>query len=393
MTNKLKRRFVITSTLISFIVISVIIFFINVSNYNAFLKNSSTYLKQFINNNEIKEKKFIIKTDTGIYIINYEKLSKKNFHKNEHHFNHLRHRKEIIDIVSYILELNSIEGVYKKYRFYNDTNNKLIYLVDVHRDYNFFYKTFKNSLIILVLSVFSVFLLSYFFSSYAIKPIVKSQEKQKKFITNASHELKTPLSIILSNIEILEYDIVGNKYLNNAKDATYRLMFLVEELISLSRMEEVDDLTCYKFNLTKTAMKSASHYEPIFEKKCCPFEVLIDENINIKANKEQIVKVINIMLDNCGKYAKPNTKVKFIVTKNHRQILIKTINYCDNIKARSYNEIFDRFNRIDEHRNSNLGGYGVGLSILKSIVENHKGNVNAVSNDGETLEIDVNIPL
>lgn len=385
MDKKLKKRFIITSTLVTFIIISVIVFFINISNYRAFLNTSSDYLKEFVlaaDPAEFEEINSFIKKYDDIYIVNYESNVRGKIRHN--------HRR-ILNIVEGINRLSQVEGIYRNYRFYKDELTKKIYLVNIKRNHHYFYSTLANSLIVLIISVLGVLILSYFLSGYAIKPIIESRNKQKKFITDASHELKTPLAIIISNIELLEYDLEGNKYLKNIKLASNRLNLLVNDLLSLAKLDEQRKKSYTKFDLSNIARDISEYYGGILLQKGCTLITSIESHLFIKANEDELIKVINILLENTLKYSSDDTEVLFNVYKNSKSIFIETINNAKNLEKRDYNEIFDRFTQLDMSRNNGNRGSGIGLSILSTIIENHNGKVKAVS-DGNRLKIIISIP-
>ncbi len=387
MNNKLRKRFVIVSTLISFIVLGLIIVFINVSNYRTFLKDRDDYLKEFVDSKVDIRNEMInsyIKKYDDIYVIDYNKNIRKAIND--------RRAEALKKLANRVSKATNRKGVLDKYRFFNDKANKKIYLVNMQRGYKVFYSTLTNSVIVLVLAMIFVFILSYLLSGYVIKPIVESQKKQKKFITDASHELRTPITIIKANTDVLEYDLKDNRSVQNIKSAADRLNFLVNDLISLAKLGENKKSLYEKFDSSSVANEVLAKYNAALTKKGCTLSAEVESKVIISAVREEFIKMINILMDNASKYSTPDTEIIFKLYKNENKVCIETINYAKGLERRDYKEIFDRFTRLDSHRNVESGGSGIGLSILKSISNKYGGNVNAKS-DGVTLKIGASIPL
>ncbi len=389
MKNKLKKRFVIITTLISFIVISIIIFFINMYNYKFFIQTGKDYLKDFLENKEqleIEEINPYFSRHEDIYILSYGEHSDVELRRERQEM----HRRMYI-LLTRLLKDKRGEGIYKNYRFYNDRQAKVLYLFNVGRTYKYYYKTLRSSLLILLLSTLIVFLLSYVLSGYAIKPILKNQNKQKKFITDASHELKTPLSIIKANIELLECNNKDNKYVNNIRTATERLNYLADDLLSLAKLDESKREDYDDFDFSVIAKEILEYYEDVLlSEKNCALISEVDNVLDCYASEKDYIKIINILLDNAYKYANNGTEVSFKIYKRAKRIFIESVNYASNLKKREYNEIFDRFTRLEFAKSESKKGSGIGLSIVKSIVESYNGNVNA-SSDGERLKIAIDM--
>ncbi len=387
MNNKLRRRFILTSTLISFIVLSLIMIFINMMNYRTFLSDRDDYLNDFlaqrshVNFEQINPH---IKKYNDIYVIDYQKGLKKLA---------IGHRNQALkNILAKIEASSKTKGIFKNHRFYNDKHKKILYLVNTQRQNKYFFATLANSIGILFMATLIVFILSYLLSPYAIKPIVENQQKQRQFITDASHELRTPLTIITTNVELMEYDLQDNRYLNNIKSATSRLSYLIGDLLTLAKLDENQKDVYQQFDFSDVVSEIIEKYQALLSAKNCTINYTIDHPIICHANREEYIKIINILMENINKYASENTEVILNLTKKSKHLIIETINCAENLEKRDYNQIFERFTRLDNHRNTASGGNGIGLSILKSIVEKYHGKTNA-SSDGVTLHIVVEMPL
>ena len=213
-------------------------------------------------------------------------------------------------------------------------------------------------------------------SKKAICPIAENIEKQKQFVTNAGHEIKTPLAIISANTEAMELYNGENKWTKNIKKQVDRLNGLMKNLLLLAKMEE-SKIVYQKFSLSEMVSEiSESFFEPISLKNIA-FETKIQPDIILNANSEHIRQLFSILLDNAVKYTDENGLISLSVLKNDKNIIIKLENTCENLPNVNPEKLFDRFYRADEARTQKTGGYGIGLSVAKAIVNAQNGKITA----------------
>ncbi len=408
MRKSLKKRFILVTTLLSFVILLALMVLVNIYNYRSLVKSSGNYLEEIISSEDTLDFQEIspwLKRYENFYVIDYNSRlrDRDNYAEmmnllRETHVtdtdldfgsmdNYEQLRNLILDTQGSV-DTSQMSGIYGDYRFYKDGTTGKLYLMNIKMNYEYFNDMIWNSIIILFVATGVVFVIAYIISPYAIKPIVESVEKQKKFITNASHELKTPLSIIVSNIELLEYDYRQTQELKNIKLATDRLKYLSEDLLTLAKLNENEKIVRNDFDLSLLANEIVDHYENSLMKKACSLEKRIVEGITISADERDYIKLFTILLDNTVKYAVDNTNIIFKVTKNGKKVIVETVNRAYGLERRRYDEIFERFTRIDKHRNKEIGGNGIGLAIVKSLVEKYKGKVSAFC-DGENLIITI----
>lgn len=224
------------------------------------------------------------------------------------------------------------------------------------------------------------------FSKKAIAPIAESYEKQKQFITDAGHELKTPLAIINTNVEVIEIDYGESQWTKSIHNQVFRLSDLVESLVSLTRMdEEKNQLTKKDFSLSDLVLEAS---EQFFEmSKLCDKQLVleVEENISYHGNKQAISQLLSILIDNALKYGLKDNPIRVELKKQGKKIFLQTTNRAENLSTGNYDILFDRFYRADSSRNSKLKGYGIGLSLAKAIVLKHKGKITAKSPNGKTI--------
>ncbi|WP_339244024.1 HAMP domain-containing sensor histidine kinase [Paenibacillus sp. FSL F4-0243] len=238
---------------------------------------------------------------------------------------------------------------------------------------------------------------SRFFANRSIAPVKEAFEKQKQFIADASHELKTPLTIINTNADVLlsnSDDTIHNqsKWLHYIKSETERMTSLTNDLLYLTEMDDSRSTMIYsKFNLSEAVENIILTMEAIIFEKRISLEYDIEPNLTVMGNSEQIKQVIMILLDNAVKYTNPKGSVTLSLKKQHNDMVLSVTNTGEGIAPEHLARIFDRFYRTNASRARKQGGYGLGLAIAKSIVEQHKGKIYAKSTVGESTTFYVHL--
>ena len=246
----------------------------------------------------------------------------------------------------------------------------------------------KISLLISALGLIAISVLVVLLSPRMIKPIAESYAKQKEFITNAGHELKTPMAVIGSCTEVIEMQSGENKWTAGIKEQVKRLTDLTNHMVALAKMDEgTNDLPMEDLNFSKLVDDALEGFSLEAEHKKRPFEKNIEEGINIKGNKTLLNELISILADNALKYATGDEPIKFSLSKRGNKVQLVEENSADGLSAGSQNRLFDRFYRDDASHSSETPGSGIGLSMAQSIVEAHGGTITAESPDGERLII------
>ena len=282
-------------------------------------------------------------------------------------------------------------GTYRYLKVNNDAGN-LVLLLNTQRDLDSFHAFMRNSIIVSSIVILSVFILLVLISKKVIAPIQQSYQKQKQFITDASHELKTPLAIIRSNTDVLELENGDSKWTKNIQNQVDRLTSLVNSLVVFSRMEEKDTAEKVKFNLSESLHARIDDFEELasFQKKHIIAD--IDNNIYYRGEQQAIVQLMDILLENAIKYATKETNINITLKKNKKYATMKISNQA-NVKKGDLRKVFDRFYRLDESRNSTIKGYGIGLSMAKLITEKHKEVIKAYAPEDGIFKIEVRFTL
>lgn len=242
-----------------------------------------------------------------------------------------------------------------------------------------------------------IYFISRFFANRAIAPVKEAFEKQKQFIADASHELKTPLAVIRTNTDVLlanRDETVGSqaKWLGYIKQETERMNKLTSDLLYLTEMEGARSSMLFaKFDLSEAVETIILTMEAVIYEKQLQLSYEIEPELIVTGNREQIKQVVIILLDNAVKYANAKGSVTISLKKQHQDAVLSVANTGDGIAPEHLSRIFDRFYRTDASRSRKQGGYGLGLAIAKSIVEQHKGKLYARSAVGESAVFDMHL--
>ena len=298
------------------------------------------------------------------------------------------------DKVIEAIKVGKTSGFIGSYRFLKVESNvgNLILFLNCQRELDSFESFLKNSILISFVVIVSVLILVILVSKKVIAPIQETYIKQKQFITGASHELKTPLAIISSNADVLEMEHGDSKWTNNIHNQVERLSSLVNSLVVFSRMEEKDSVERAQFNLTEALKSRIEDFNELanFQKKYIAID--IDSGLNYYGEKDSIVQLMDILLENAIKYAPEDSDILVCLKKNRKNAILKVSNKAD-VKKGDLSKIFDRFYRLDESRNSTIKGYGIGLSMAQLIAEKHRETIRAYSPEDGVFKIEMRFTL
>ena len=224
------------------------------------------------------------------------------------------------------------------------------------------------------------------FSRRAIDPVVRASEKQKQFITDASHELKTPITVIATCLTVLEMETGKQKWIDKARAQNEKLKSLVESLVTLSRMDEDESpLKFEHFSASGAISETAESFREFAKSAGHELHVTVEPDIDYLGDEYAVRQLVSILLDNAVKYATPDTPIEFLLARARHGIVITVKNKCDGMDPAETAKLFDRFYRPDKSRTSSTGGFGIGLSIARSIAEGHRGSITASVTDKDTI--------
>ena len=229
-----------------------------------------------------------------------------------------------------------------------------------------------------ILCWFGMLLLVILLSNKAILPIARNLEKQKQFVTDAGHEIKTPLAIIMANTEAMELCGGETKWSRNIKAQTARLGGLMQNLLVLARLDEgVWELPASDFSMSRLLEEALPTFCESAALKNVMIEAKIGQGIELHSNRENLLRLVSILLDNAVKYVPKGGEIAVTLKRQGRETLLQVENDCEELPVDEPEKLFDRFYRGDSARTQKSGGYGIGLSAAQAIVENCKGEIRA----------------
>lgn len=292
-----------------------------------------------------------------------------------------------IKIAKQIYKGSSDRGFYRNYRYAKISLNgyNAVMCLDVYNGLSSANYFLLVSLSASFIGWITVIIIVLAFSKRIIAPVSKSYEKQKRFISDAGHEIKTPLAIIEADIGVMEINDGENEWLDDIKTQVRRLARLTNDLIHLSKLDEgKDSLKFIDFSVSDLAKETVTSFTGLATVNNKKLEANIQPNLTLKGDTESIRELLTILLDNAIKYSTGDGNISLEVKKKNGHIVIEASNSAKNLTKENAEHLFDRFYRADESRNSETGGHGIGLSMAKAIVEAHKGKISAeVTDDGE----------
>lgn len=405
MIKKLRQKFILISMFSLTFVIAIIIGIINIHNYSSIVKRADEKLELIINNNGI----FPREKDNKIMPPD-NKMSPEAPFETRYFSVTFNNNGEVIkvniDRIAAIDELSAesyatslynnskTKGFFKNYRYQSKTKDTetLYVFIDCQHDLITFREFLYASLLFSLIGITTIFLLVFFSSKIILKPISESYEKQKHFITDASHELKTPLTVIDASADVLEMEVGENEWITSIKDQVTRLTKLTEDLLMLSRMNETNRVIFTDFSLSEVLEDSIKRFESVAISQGKTIETNIPNNISYNGEINMISQLFSILLDNALKYTNEKGLIKVSLSETEKNKKIVFYNTCENIEIGNHDYLLERFYRKDSSRNSNTGGHGIELSIAKSIIDNHKGKINIKCDDGKSITITITLP-
>lgn len=408
MIKTLQRKFILLSMSALLFVLTVIIGGINIVNYNAVTQEADSLLS-FISENKgefplepdifgnmlppgmspetpYESRFFSVVLDTETQQALYVETSRII----------TVNRQTAIQYANTVLQKKDSTGFIQNFRYkiYNENSITRLTFLDCGRRLDAYYSFLFASITISLFGYIMVFAFIAFFSNRIIRPISESYEKQKRFITDASHEIKTPLTIIHADTDVLEMEIGENEWITDIKKQVTQLSELTNDLVFLSRMEESEHtLPTIDFPFSEVVTETVQSFQVLAQKQEKELKYSIPSMLTLCGNEKSIRQLISILLDNAIKYSPAKGNISLSVEENHNTVSIVVTNATSQpIEKEQLKLLFDRFYRVDSSRNSKTGGHGVGLSIAKAIVEAHHGKIHASAPKENTLQIMVKLP-
>ncbi len=398
MIKRLRRKFIIIATSVIFVVIGTLIGVLNITNYVRVNKDADKVLTLLADNGGVMPVPPFTHEGNPIEGFSPEVPFRTRYftvtlNGNEIVATDIKKIAAISEETAkeYALSIQNLEkteGYHNDYKFVKITvtNGEMIIFLDCVSELANVRSFLTISLTIGLGVIILIFILIWLFSSIAVKPIAESYEKQKRFITDANHEIKTPLAIISATNEVMEVEYGKNEWSDTVTKQIKKLNDLTEKLVFLSRMDEENaNIPMAEFNLSQTINEVAEPFNSIAKTGQKDFTVSIEPDINYVGDTSLIGQLVSVLLENAFKYSTEKGSVDLSLIKRGANIKLIVGNTAENIDKNNLDKLFDRFYRPDEARNSEMGGNGIGLSIAKSIVSIHKGKITARSDDGNYI--------
>jgi signal transduction histidine kinase len=287
------------------------------------------------------------------------------------------------DIITNHKDNSYIGNLYtNRYSYSFTSNNNLIIMDNTELNKELTSHLITNIFIFIACELI-IFAITYLITKWIITPVSVSFEKQKAFVADASHELKTPLSVIVASTDAYFND-KNDKWVKNIKNESERMTKLVTDLLDLAKTEQEQDLIMDNNNISDIIEGSILTFESLFYEDKIKLKYNIEPNIKMLCNENMIIDLMSILIDNAIKHCEEKGKVFVSLIKNNKQIILEVKNTGLPIKKEDEEKIFERFYKVDISRNRNSNNYGLGLAIAKNIVEKHKGHIFAHSEKGYT---------
>ena len=411
MIKKLRFKFILSAMLSLFIVLAVIIGAVNVFNYQSIVSDADstlTLLEQNEGKFPIRDKlPFEQKGPGGERPLSPELPYQSRFFsvvidQNGNTISvdtsHIAavDNKTAVSYAKRVVLSKSERGFMGRYRYLlsdNGAGYRVIFL-DCTKDLDTFKTFLLSSIGISLLGLLAVFVLMVFLSARIVRPVSESYEKQKRFITDAGHEIKTPITIIDADAEVLEGEIGQNEWLSDIKNQTRRLAELTNNLIYLSRMQEgKSSIQSIDFPVSDVVRETALSFNSRARTEQKELSIFTEQMLSFKGDEKAIAQLVSILTDNAIKYSDSNSKIHVSLRKNGKNLDLSVYNKAANIQTQNLDRLFDSFYRDDPSRNSKTGGQGIGLSIAKAIAEAHGGRIVAWAPEKDMFCVTVLLPM
>lgn len=295
-------------------------------------------------------------------------------------------REKVIQQVEQILDggKNSGYSGYYRYQVFDDgEEGQTIVVLDCFLQLQAANNVLRLTLLASLACIAIVFLLLVFLSRRVVRPFAENLEKQRRFVTDASHELKTPLAIISANTGLLEASLGENRWLASTQVQVSRLDRLIGHLVELARTEEtLAEEEIQPVDLSGVVAGQMEDYRLLAQTSGKELESDVAPGVTVRGAADNLKRLCTLLLDNAVKYCDSGGTIRLTLAQRGRWAVLSISNPCAGLDPAQLPRLFDRFYRADASRSRDTGGYGIGLSTARAIVGRHRGRLTAKSEDG-----------
>ena len=288
-------------------------------------------------------------------------------------------RHSVTETISKVIQAGGSRGYVDYYRFGlfpSEDGGSTMIVMDCFLMLQAADNMLRITVIIFCVCALIVFLLLLFFSGRAIRPFAENLERQRQFVTDASHELKTPLSILSADLDLLSDSCGESRWLGSARTQIARLDKLIRNLVELARTEEtIREGASGVFSLSDIALASAEVFAPLAEAEGNTLAAEVAAGVELRGVQDDLFRLFSILLDNAVKYCDAGGTIRLSVSQRGRTVRLSVSNPCAGLNPAQLPRYFDRFYRADSSRSRTTGGYGIGLSTARAIVARHRGRL------------------
>lgn len=287
---------------------------------------------------------------------------------------------EASEYATQVINSGKSSGYVKNYRYLDTVgeNGRMVIFLDRQAQLRSLEVMMQLSVVVGAVALLVMFVLVYYLSRRAIRPVVESVEKQKRFITDAGHELKTPLAIISADTEVLELSGGDNQWTTSIRNQIKRLNTLVADLLTLSKLEEYQSRQSFReFSLSDTVTEVAEGFSTMAEAQEKQIQLQVCPEVTLRGDENAIRKMVSVLIDNAVKYTVVGGEITVSLFRRGKNPCLQIVNPSESLPEGDLNLLFERFYRADASRARGTGGYGVGLSIAKAVAEAHRAKISA----------------
>ncbi len=278
----------------------------------------------------------------------------------------------------------------------NPDGTYLLVFVDARMAVNTAQDFLLNSILVAMVSLGSLFVMVMLLSRRAVRPFVENVERQKRFITDAAHELRTPLAIIASDNDVIEMTIEKSEWTESIRNQIHRMDNLIKDLIIMSRMEEMqNNLGFAPVNLSRITGEELQDFHVLAEQRRIRVETDLQPDVACMGDEKNLKRVVEILMDNAFKYVNEGGAILLSLKSDGKKVHFAIENTCEEVPKGDLRRLFDRFYRADKarmHETGKKGGYGIGLSMADAIVRQHHGKIRAERVQQDRIRFSIELP-